>query len=80
MQIKLSEVENVKQFVRIVEASGIDVILSHGRYQVDGSSLLGVLSLNLSDPVDIIILSDNLDEKRQFLSKIGEKGLIFDQK
>lgn len=75
MKVDLHEVENVKKFVRIAERYKSTILLQHWHYQVDGTSLLGCFSLNLSEPVEIHVLSDDEDEKFRFYDELRQNGL-----
>ena len=53
-KVLLNEVEMIKSFVHCVSSRcESDVTLHSGRHYIDAKSLLGVFSLNLSQPVDI---------------------------
>ncbi len=53
VNIKLSLAENVKYFVNIANKYPYDVDLRVGRHVVDGKSILGIFSLDLSKPIDL---------------------------
>ena len=55
MQIKLSSIQDVKDFVNAANKSANDIDVKSGRYSVDAKSLLGMFSLDLSCPVDVEI-------------------------
>ena len=59
--IKLSTIEDVRNFVNTLAKYTIDLDLKSGRYTVDARSLMGIFSLDLLKPIDFIIQSD--DEK-----------------
>lgn len=58
VNIKLSLAENVKSFVNIANRHPYDIDLRAGRHVVDGKSILGIFSLDLSKPLDLYIHSD----------------------
>ena len=60
----LVTVEDVKEFVEVSSSypKGTDVIVKHGKFITDGKSLMGILSLNLSEPVEVEIKSDKSSE------------------
>ena len=61
--IKLVTIEDVYTLVKTLLAFDGEVDLESGRYKVDGRSLLGIFSLDLSKPIDLSIhAEDNLDE------------------
>ena len=54
VRIDLSYVDRVKQFVRLAQDSPCDVSVRSGKFVVDGKSILGVFSLDLTSPVEVI--------------------------
>ena len=69
VNIKLSLAENVKQFVNIASRYPYDIDLRVGRHVVDGKSILGIFSLDLSKP---IILEAHTDDASEFFAKIKQ--------
>jgi phosphotransferase system HPr-like phosphotransfer protein len=69
-KIQLTTIKDVSQFVNATLSAPCDIELSHGKYVVDAKSMMGVLSLDLTKPVDMTINSDS--EPTEFLSKIKE--------
>ena len=49
-------------FVGITQAYPFDIVLKSGRYVVDAKSILGIFSLDLSQPIVVEIYSDDCDE------------------
>ena len=68
INIKLSLLENAKLFADIASRYPFDVDLRVGRYVVDGKSVLGVCSLDMSKPITFEIYSDDCDK---FLEEIS---------
>lgn len=61
--IMLKSINDVKDFVNIVNKYDFDVDLTSGRYIVDAKSIMGIFSLDLSKPIDLNIHGeDNLEE------------------
>lgn len=48
MIVNLNHIDKLKAFVAIAEQLNGDVILKSGRYQVNGKSVLGIISLDLT--------------------------------
>lgn len=67
VNIKLSLSENVKQFVYIVSKYPYDIDLRVGRHIVDGKSILGIFSLDLSRPITMEVYADECDDLIQEL-------------
>lgn len=53
MRVRLDTITKVKDFVKIIETNDIKGTLSHGEFTVDAGSILGVLSLDLSNPLEL---------------------------
>ena len=51
--IRLSTIQDVRNFVDIVSASNTDVDLSSGRYVIDAKSIMGIFSLDLLNPIKL---------------------------
>ncbi len=51
--ISLKSINDVKDFVNIVNKYDFDVDLSSGRYIVDAKSIMGIFSLDLSKPIKL---------------------------
>lgn len=49
----LDSIISVKKFVNIVGKYDFDVDLTSGRYVVDGKSIMGIFSLDLSKPIRV---------------------------
>ena len=60
MRVKLSSPEDIRKFVEIASRYKQDMELMLGRYVVDAKSILGILSLDLSKPLDLVV-SDYVD-------------------
>ena len=60
-QIKLSNVQDIRDFVGYVIMTDYDVDLVQGRYVVDAKSIMGIFSLDLLSPITLIAHSDFAD-------------------
>lgn len=56
--IMLNSINDVKNFVNIVNKYDFDVDLTSGRYVVDAKSIMGIFSLDLSKPIQVDIHSE----------------------
>ena len=59
--IVLKSINDVKDFVNIVNKYDFDVDMTSGRYVVDAKSIMGIFSLDLSKPIKVEVHSDNCD-------------------
>lgn len=60
--VHLKSINDVKEFVRIVNEFPYDVDLASGRYIVDAKSIMGIFSLDLAKPIDVEIHNDNSED------------------
>ncbi len=59
--ISLNSINDVKNFVNIVNRYDFDVDLTSGRYVVDAKSIMGIFSLDLSNPIKVEVRSNDAD-------------------
>ncbi len=65
--VKLKSINEVKEFVQIVNDFPYEVDLTSGRYVVDAKSIMGIFSLDLSQDIDVSIHDDDCDDLVQAL-------------
>ena len=61
MNIRLSTIADVRDFVNIVSGSDTEIDLHSGRYVVDGKSIMGIFSLDLLSPITLTVHGDGPD-------------------
>lgn len=66
--VKITTISDVKDLINYTRAVDGDVLIKKGTYVVDGTSILGVLSLDMSTPVEIVYPQNAL-ELEGFLNK-----------
>ena len=59
--VKITTISDVKDLINYTRAVDGDVLIKKGKYIVDGTSILGVLSLDMSTPVEIVYPQDALE-------------------
>ena len=63
VQISLNSIDKVKSFVNAITQYEYDFDLISGRYVIDAKSIMGIFSLDLSKPIELVIhAEDHLDE------------------
>ena len=63
VQITLNSIDKVKSFVNAITQFEFDFDLVSGRYVIDAKSIMGIFSLDLSKPIELVIhAEDHLDE------------------
>lgn len=70
--ILLNDFAKIKRFTREVIKFESDVDLIKGRYVIDAKSTIGIFTLDLSVPVDVIIHSENEEEIKKFNEVMGD--------
>ena len=55
IRIRMNTIDDVKHFVTAANAQVSDIDVVSGRYLVDAKSLLGLFSLDLTKPVDVVV-------------------------
>ncbi len=58
LKILLGTIEDVKEFVNITNNYEFECDLVSGRYAVDAKSIMGIFSLDLSKPLNMVIRGD----------------------
>lgn len=61
VDIKLSSIEDVRNFVNIVAKYDMDIDLMSGRYVVDAKSIMGIFSLDLLKPIQLTAHAEDTD-------------------
>ncbi len=67
--IKLKSINEVKEFVRIVNDFPYDVDLSSGRYVVDAKSIMGIFSLDLAEKIEVSVHDEDAKDLLARLEK-----------
>ena len=70
--IKLNSIEKVKDFVNRVSTFDCDVDIIYGRYVIDGTSIMGIFSLDLTNPVTAMIHTDDYEELKRFFEMMED--------
>ena len=60
--IKLTQAEEVKEFVNTVNRYEYEMDLRAGRHVVDAKSILGIFSLDLSRPIALEVYAESCDD------------------
>lgn len=63
VQISLDSIEKVRDFVNVIAKFNTDFDITSGTKTIDAKSIVGILTLNLSQPMDLTIRdNDSMDE------------------
>lgn len=72
VKISLNSINDVKVFVNEINMLPCDADLISGRYTIDAKSIMGIFSLNLSQPIELNIHSDDEKVCDTFINKISK--------
>ena len=68
----IGTVNNVKEFINVTGKFAEDIDLVKGRYVVDGHSIMGIFSLDLSKPVEVCIYTEDKAVAEKFFNEVEE--------
>lgn len=60
--VRLSQIDDVKNFVNTIMRFDFDIDLVSGRYAVDAKSIMGIFSLDLSKPIELRAHTDDAEK------------------
>ncbi len=69
VKIKLTNVQDIREFVNQVILADYDVDLIQGRYVIDAKSIMGIFSLDLLSPIDLVAHTENADALLEGIKK-----------
>lgn len=69
IKISLEMAQRVKEFVNVTQSYPYEILLKSGKYVVDAKSILGIFSLDLSNPITVEVYEENCDELLERLKK-----------
>ena len=73
-KINLDEIKKAKDFVSVAQSMDGEVVLKQGYQTVDGSSILGIFTLNLLEDIDCFIKTNtelSTDQINKLLDVFG---------
>lgn len=78
-RVKFSTVEQIKDFVDIVYPYDIDIDLVHNRYIIDAKSIMGIFSLDLSNPLELVLHTSDSLLTEELLQKLRKAGILYEE-
>ena len=72
LRISLNEFSKIQKFNNIITNFESDIDLVRGRYVIDAKSIIGIYTLDLSKPIDVVINSDDDEEIIRFNNVMKE--------
>ena len=74
LKVKIPTIEKVKQFVNLASKQPFDIDIVSSRFVVDAKSIMGIFSLDITQPLELHIYEDagspNLDSFIESLKPI----------
>lgn len=70
MDIKLTLISDIYDFLEIAQKHPSEVKLFQGNYSVDGKSILGVFALNLKEKFLCVAGDGNYEDFKEFVNKM----------
>ena len=69
LKVKITTINDVKEFVSTVMLFGYDIDLISGRYAIDAKSIMGIFSIDLSKELKLVAHSDDTAELEEAIAK-----------
>lgn len=66
MKILLNNFNKLRDFLKISQKEPSRIELRHNGYIVDGKSMLGIMSLDLSQPIELALALNNLEAYEKY--------------
>ena len=71
-KIKLDTIDKVKKFTSVIVTFENDIDLILGRYLIDAKSIMGIFSLDLTKPLELIIRDATLSDITRLEKEVEE--------
>ena len=72
VKILLKNMDNVEKFVEITNKFNFDIDVIGGKRMVNGKSVLGLLTLDLTSPLSVILNTNKSNEINEFINLIND--------
>lgn len=72
IKIRLNDIDIVKKFVKVTSSYESDIDVIADRTVIDGKSILGLFSLDLTQDMYVRIVTDDINEIRKFEYEMEE--------
>lgn len=76
MRVKFNTFDKVNQFIRTTTSLESDVFVKSGKYIVDGKSVMGIYSLDLSKELEVEIIEKAYGETEKFAKQLSALGIL----
>lgn len=72
IKIRLNDIDTVKKFANVTNKFKSDIDIMADRAVIDGKSILGLFSLDLTQDMYVMIVTDDINERRKFEYEMEE--------
>ena len=72
IKIRLNNIDKVKKFANVASTFESDIDVIADRAVIDGKSILGLFSLDLTQDMYVRIVTDDINERRKFEYEMEE--------
>jgi len=69
-EILLNTVERIKNFTNEAIKIEEDVDVKRGRYVIDAKSIMGIFTLDLTTPIEVVIHTDDKEKAKKFFDMV----------
>ena len=76
MKIKFDTFDKVSQFVRETMAVASDVFVKSGRFVIDGKSIMGIYSLDLSKDLELEVIEKIEGEEERLIARLKALNIV----
>lgn len=71
MNILINTINKIEDFANIAGKSKCNIDIVQGQRMIDGASIMGLFSINITRPVKMIVRAKNKKDEDEFLSQIA---------
>lgn len=75
MKVQFKNIAQINKFCRAVDKYDGKITIGDGEFEVDGSSLVGIMNLGLHRLLEVKISNKNSASAIQFMSEIAKLGI-----
>ena len=68
--VTLKAIDDVKEFVNTIMRFEFDIDLVSGRYAIDAKSIMGIFSLDLSQPIELRAYTDDAEKLFEAIDRV----------
>lgn len=72
IKIQINTIDKVKEFVKVINTFEGNVDIIQGRYVIDAKSIMGIFSLNLTEPLYLHLQNFNVADHNKILELVKE--------